>query len=142
MEDLDRAHSAFPADRTFAHVETSQSKQGILPCFGLVFRIVLLSAGQKFPALIEFLLSASVPQKSVVSDLDEPVRQYMKQEPPDELVGIHGHDLGLVVVGVIPPPERDRIILHLHDPVIADRDPVSVPPEIIKNAFGPIERRF
>ena len=32
---------------------------------------------------------------------DELVRQYMKQEPPDELGSIHGHDLAFVAVRVI-----------------------------------------
>ena len=75
-------------------------------------------------------------------DLDEPVRQHVQQEPPDELVGSNRHDLKFVVVRVIPPPERDRIVLHLHDPMIADRYPVCVSPEIVKNTFGSIERRF
>ncbi len=75
-------------------------------------------------------------------DLDEPVWQHVQQEPPDELVGSNRHGLNFVVVRVIPPSERDRIVLHLYDPMIADRDPVCVPPEIVKNTFGSIERRF
>ena len=75
-------------------------------------------------------------------DLHEPIREHMKQEPPDELVGVHGHDLAFVVVGVIAPPEGDLVVLHPHDPVVADRDPVGVSAEILKNAFGSVERRF
>jgi len=72
-------------------------------------------------------------------DLHEPIREHMKQKPPDELVGVHGHDLAFVVVGVIAPPEGDLVVLHPHDPVVADRDPVSVSAEIIQNVLGPFK---
>ncbi len=75
-------------------------------------------------------------------DLHKPIREHMKQKPPDELVGVHGHDLAFVVVGVIAPPEGNLVIFHLYDPVIADCDTVGVSAEILKNAFGSVERRF
>ncbi len=60
----------------------------------------------------------------------------MKQEPPDGLIGFKGHDLDFVVIGVVPPPERDFVVFELHEPVIADRDPVGVSAEILKNVLG------
>lgn len=142
LYDLDRTHSAFAAGRASAHIDTGKPKQGLLPRFGLLIGIVVIGAGQKFPAPVKFLLPASVPQQAVVPDLDESVGKDMQQEPPDELVCADCHDLAFIVVGVIPPPERDVGVFKLHDPVIADRDPMGVPAEIFKNAFGPVERRL
>ena len=76
-------------------------------------------------------------------DFDKPVGQDMKQEPPDELIGVHGHDLAFCccrrsrATGTRPCRPSS-----LHEPVIADRDPVGVSAEILKNALGPIERRL
>ena len=77
-----------------------------------------------------------------MSDLDKAVRQDMKQKPPDKLSGVNCHDLALVVIGIIPPSERDLIGVRFHDSMVADRDSVSVSAEILKNAFGPVERRL
>ena len=60
----------------------------------------------------------------------------MKQEPPNELIGFKGHDLDFVVIGVVPPPERDFVVFELHESVIADRDSVGVSAEILKNVLG------
>lgn len=75
-------------------------------------------------------------------DLDEAVWKDVEQEPPDKLFGIYGHDLGFVVVRVITPSERDFVVLDLDDPMVADRDAVRIPPEILKNTLGSVERRF
>lgn len=131
----------FPAGGTSADIDAGQPQQGVLPCFALVF-CILFRTGQKLSAPVEFLFSASVPEKPIVPDFDEPIRQHMKQEPTDKLVSIHGHDLAFVVIGIITPPERDLIVFELHDPVIADRDPVRVSAEIFKNALCPVERRL
>ncbi len=77
-----------------------------------------------------------------MSDFDEAVGKNMKQEPPDELIGVHGHDFAFVVVGIVAPPERDLVVFELHDPVIADRYAVGISAEVIENAFGSIERRL
>jgi len=68
-------------------------------------------------------------------DLDEPVGKDVQQEPPDELVGIQGHDLRRVVVRVIPPPERDLVVFNLDQPV-------GVSAEIVDNGLGLLKRRF
>jgi hypothetical protein len=142
LDNLDCTHCALAAGRTSADVDAGKPKQDLLPRFGLLFRIVTITTGQKLSAPVQLFLSASVSQKSVVSDFDEPIRQHMKQESPDELSGIHRHDLAFVVIGVIPPPERDLVVFKLHDPVIADRDPVGVSAEILKNALGSVEGRL
>ena len=75
-------------------------------------------------------------------DLHEPVGKDVKQEPPDELIGLKRHDFGFVVLGVVAPPEGNFVFIDLHEPVIADRDTVSVPAEIFKNTLGSVERRL
>ena len=72
-------------------------------------------------------------------DFHEPVRQDVKQEPPDELVGFKRHDLAFVVISIVSPPEGDLIVFKLHDPMIADCDPVSISAEILQNVLGLLE---
>jgi hypothetical protein len=47
-----------------------------------------------------------------------------------------------VVVGIIPPPEKDFAILDIEDAVIADGDPVGISAEILENTFGTAKGRF
>ena len=75
-------------------------------------------------------------------DLDELAGKDVRQEPPNELVGVQRHDLALVVVGVIPPPERHLVVFKLDQPVIADRDPVGVFAEVVDNILGLFKRRL
>jgi hypothetical protein len=66
----------------------------------------------------------------------------MKKEPPDKLARLQRHDLFTVVVGIISPEERDIAVLDIKDSVIADRDPVSISAEVLKDTLGAIEGRF
>jgi hypothetical protein len=142
MDDLDRAHSAFTAGRTFADIDAGQPKQDFLPCFGLMFRCILIHARQKLSTPVTFHSPAPVPQQAEMPDFDEPVRQHMKKEHADKFIRVHRHDFGFVVIRVIPPSERDFIIFHFHDAVGADRNPVSISAEILKNIFSLFKRRL
>ena len=66
----------------------------------------------------------------------------MKKEPSDELICLERHGLLTVVVGIIPPPEKDFAVLDIEDTVIADGDSVCISTEIFENTFGATERRF
>ena len=63
----------------------------------------------------------------------------MKKEPSDELVSLERHGLLTVVVCIISPEERDIAALDIKDSVIADRDPVSISAEVLKDTLGAIE---
>ena len=66
----------------------------------------------------------------------------MKQEPSDELVSLERHGLLTVVVCIISPSKGNIAVLDGEDAVIADRDPVSISAEVLKDPLGAIERRF
>jgi len=66
----------------------------------------------------------------------------MKKKPPDELIGIEIHDLLVFAVGIIPPAEGNPTVEMGKDAVVANRDPVGMPAEILENTFGTAERRF
>ena len=68
--------------------------------------------------------------------------QYMKKKPSDELIRRETHGLLAVIVGIIPPAERDPVAPVGKDTVVADRDPVGISPEILENTRGATERRF
>lgn len=142
MHDLGRAHGPFTASGAFGDVDADNPEQSLLPRLGLLLRLVLIDTGEKFPASVELLSAAPVPQETIVPDFNEPIGQDVEKKATNEFLGAHGHDLDLVVIGIIPPSERDTVVVRFHDPVIADRYPVGVPAEILKNAFGPVERRF
>jgi hypothetical protein len=66
----------------------------------------------------------------------------MKKEPADKLVGLEGHSLLPVMVGIIPPEEGDLAVSDVEDAVITDRDPMGISAEVLKDPFGAIEGRF
>lgn len=68
--------------------------------------------------------------------------QDMKKEPSDELVSLECHGLLTIVIGIISPEERDMAAPGIKDSVIADRDPVSISAEVLKDTLGTIEGRL
>ena len=66
----------------------------------------------------------------------------MKKEPSDELVSLERHGLLTVVVCIISPSKGNIAVLDGEDAVIADRDPVSISAEVLKDPLGAIKGRF
>ena len=66
----------------------------------------------------------------------------MKQEPSDELVCFQFHGFLTVAVRVIPPEEGDVAVPFSEDAVVADRYPVGIPAEVLKDAPDTIEGRL
>jgi len=65
--------------------------------------------------------------------------QNMKEEPSDELICFEFHGFLQVSVCVIPPEEGNSAVLDGEDAVIADRDPVGIHAEVLKDAPGAIK---
>jgi hypothetical protein len=63
----------------------------------------------------------------------------MKKEPSDELVSLERHGLLTVVVCIISPEKRNSAVPDVEDAVIADRDPVSISAEVLKDTLRAIE---
>ncbi len=59
------------------------------------------------------------------------MREHVEEEPPDKLVGLDGHGLLFVAIGVVPPAEGDLAVMKREDAVVADGDPVGVPAEVL-----------
>jgi hypothetical protein len=66
----------------------------------------------------------------------------MKKEPADKLVGLEGHCLLVVMVGIIAPEEGNLIVPEGEEAVIADGDSVGVSAEVLKDPLGAIEGEF
>jgi hypothetical protein len=66
----------------------------------------------------------------------------MKQEPADKLVGLEGHGLLMVMVGIIAPEEGNLAVLEGEEAVIADGESVGVSAEVGKDPLGAIEGGF
>jgi hypothetical protein len=73
---------------------------------------------------------------------DITMRQDVQKEPSDELLGLERHRLLFILIGIIPPMERNLSVLQLQDTVIADCDSVGISAEILQNTTDTIEGRF
>jgi len=63
----------------------------------------------------------------------------MKKEPSNKLACLQQHSLLTVVIGIITPLEGNSAVPDGKDAVIADRDPVSISAEVLKDTLGAIE---
>ena len=63
----------------------------------------------------------------------------MKHEPSDKLACLQRHGLLTVVVGIISPEKRNSAVPDGEDAVIADRNPVSISAEVLKDTLRAIE---
>ncbi|MCU1273015.1 MAG: hypothetical protein JWO48_446 [Bryobacterales bacterium] len=66
----------------------------------------------------------------------------MEQKPTQKLLGGHGHQPLLALMGVIFPAEGDLAIGEVHDPVVGDGDAMRVAGQIVKDMFGSPEWPF
>ena len=66
----------------------------------------------------------------------------MKEEPPDKFIGLQGHGLLTVPVGIISPEKRNLAVPDREDAVIADGDWMGISAEVLKDPLGAIEGWF
>ena len=66
----------------------------------------------------------------------------MKKEPTDKFICLERHGLLTVIVGIIPPEERNIAIPVGKDAVIADGDPMGISAEVLENPLGATKGRF
>ena len=88
------------------------------------------------------VFAVSVGQEAKVTDADIAWRQDMKKESADKLVGLEGHRLLAVMVGIIAPEEGDLAIAEGEDAIITDRDPMGISAEVLKDSVGALEGWF
>jgi hypothetical protein len=88
------------------------------------------------------VFAISVGQETKVTYPDIARRQNMEEEPSDKLVGLEGHGLLTVMVGIIPTSEGNIAVLDGEDAVITDRDPMGISAQVLKDPLGAIEGWF
>src|SRR5437762_1853906 len=64
----------------------------------------------------------------------------VEQEAADELVGVEGHDLSLVVVAIVLPQEADAAVGESDEAAVGDGDAMGIAGEVIEYLFGSAER--
>jgi len=77
--------------------------------------------------------------QAVVADLVDALGQDVLQEPTEELVGGQRHFPLLVLVGGVPPAERDLAVGERHQAVVGDRHPVGVAAEVTEGMLRSAE---
>ena len=75
-----------------------------------------------------------------MADADQAVRQNVKQEPAQELMGGNCQDLLLAAVGIIPPTEGDAIVFKSHEPMVRDGHAMGVAGQVVEDMLGAAER--
>ena len=93
-------------------IDAADPEQLLLPCFPVFFPGGDGATFEQCTTKGDIIFSVSIGQEPIVPDTHIAMRQYMKQEPPDELIGLDRHDLLLVTVGVVPPAEGDLPVFH------------------------------
>ena len=77
-----------------------------------------------------------------MTDADIARGQYMKKEPADKFIGLQGHGLLTVPVGIISPEERNLAVSVGEETVIGDGDSMGISAEVLKDPLGAIEGWF
>ncbi len=86
--------------------------------------------------------SLGVGHETEVPDTGKTFRQYVQQKSASELFGGNGHLALLIATSVVPPAERDVIVVKGEQSMIGDGDAVGVASEIAENLFRSTECRF
>ena len=112
----------------------------MLAIVGGRFRRRRRGRGQEKTALGELGDAMTVGEEAVVADAMESVWKGVQQEASDELVGAQGHDLGLVVVAIVLPPEADLSLVQAHKTAVGDGDAMGIAAKVGEDLFGAAER--
>jgi len=93
-------------------------------------------------SVLEFALNISRRHQAEVADADKAVGQYMKEEPPDKLLGSQSDEPVGAGVLVIPGTEGNRLTIKGQESLVGDGHPVGVMPQVAEDIAGPTEGRF
>jgi len=77
-----------------------------------------------------------------MSNPDEPLRQNVQQESPDELLGREGHFAFLVAMSIVPPTKSDVIAVKRNQSVIGDGHTMGVTAKVTENLFRTTKGRL
>jgi len=77
-----------------------------------------------------------------MSNPDEPLRQNVQEESPDELLGREGHFAFLVAMSIVPPTKSDVIAVKRNQSVIGDGHTMGVTAEVTENLFRTTQGRL
>ncbi len=85
-------------------------------------------------------VDVSACSQPIVSDPDEPGRQGMQQEPPQELDCTESQPAGHLAGGIVSDSERDLVSTELQEPVVGDRDAMGVTAQVLEHLLRTPER--
>ncbi len=78
-------------------------------------------------------------QEAGETDTNEALRQRVKEEPPEELVGGKRQGTRGVIAFPVLPSEGDLAIVETDEPVVRDRDAMGVTGEVVEDMFRSAE---
>ena len=87
-------------------------------------------------AQVQLQLPMAIGKQAVMTNAVKAVRNGVKQEPADELVGIERHYLLPAARSIIPPSECDSIAIDADEAGIGDGDAMGIAAEIGQHLFG------
>jgi hypothetical protein len=92
---------------------------------------------QELSAALQFFLAEAIAEESVVADTLETVGEYVKQKPPNELIGGQGHHLLLAVMAIVLVTELHLTVFNVEEAIIGYGDTMSVASDIVEYLLGP-----
>src|SRR5712691_5211323 len=127
-QDLEPTQGAVRADRAVLDVDPREPEQE--PPHRLRRQSRRGRLRQERPALGERRRAPAIGEQPEIADADEAAGDDVEQEAAKELFGLELHDLHAITVGVVAPAEADAAVGEGEEPVVGDRDPVRVAPEV------------
>ena len=104
-------HFSLSAERADSGINSGDASQKILPGFLSVLRGFLPTVNaEEFLAYGQLFISAPIAQDSIVSDFHESVGQDVQEKAADELPGVKGQELDLIVVVAVSISQSDHVI--------------------------------
>jgi len=95
---------------------------------------------QELAATLDHRFAVAVGEESEMSDLDEAAGEHVQEEAADELDGLQGHLLDLIVVLRVSPAEADPTIFQAQQATVGNRDAMGVSRQIPQNLLWTAKR--
>lgn len=92
--------------------------------------------GEQGAAEGEVASAVTIGQQAVVPNAREAVRKDVEEEAAKELRRVESHDLLVIGVAIVLPPEGDRTVVEGEDAAIGEGDAVGVAAEVGQYVLG------
>jgi hypothetical protein len=138
---LNREHATAVTQRTLAQRCPGKVFVPVSVILGRLWRLRRRHV-QQFAAPGQLFSAVAIAEEAVITNALEPLRQSMKEESADELLGRKRHGFLLALVTVILVSKMDMAGFDVQQSIVRDSDAVSIAADVIQDLFGSSEGRL